>query len=186
MPTTPPGIHELMDDPQFRAYMKKIPPTHHANVGGEPWRLWVNATEGRWLTRTYASYPDVWPVFLKHFRDGRDVTITSRRVFYAPPGEWYRVKVRKPRRPTPDDKSTTQVVIETRWRQTFFWDGLDLHWCGRCRRPVYWMPLFPDHHALRKYPAVSTEDNVRCMICGIRWVATPDISQMVKMEAKPS
>lgn len=185
VPTTPPAIRVLMDDPIFRAYMKKAPYLPLNLRTGEPWQLWVNAGQGRWLTRTYASYRDVWPVFVKRFRT-EDTTITSRRVFFAPPGEWFRVKVRKTRRPTPEDKSTTKMVIEWRWRQLFFWDAVDLHWCGRCRRPVYWMPLFADHHALRRLPAVSEEDNYRCVICGIRWIATPDISQMVRMEVRPS
>ena len=47
------------------------------------------------------------------------------------------------------------------------------------------MPLFADHHALRRLPAVTDDDNFRCLICGIRWIAQPDISNMVKMEPKP-
>ena len=113
---------------------------------------------------------------MKYFRmEGYDPTITSRRVFYAPPGEWYNVKVRL-NKPTPSGKTHR---IETRWRQLFFWDT-GLEWCGRCRRPVYWMPLFADHHALKRYPAVSEEDNRRCTICGIRRVAMPPIVQMEK------
>lgn len=188
MPSNIPRMRTLMEDPLFRAYMKKVPPRHQANATGEPWQIWVDRGEGRWGTRTYPTYADVWGAFLTHYRatDRRDVTITSRRLFYAPPGEWYKVKVRHARRPTPDDPSKTKIVIETRWRQLFFWAETDLHWCGRCRRPVYWMPLFENHHALRRFPAVTEEDNYRCIICGIRWIANPDISQMVKMEARPS
>lgn len=188
MPTNIPPMRALMDDPAFRAYMKRVPPAHPANKTGEPWQVWVETPSHTWLTGTYATYREVWPVFLGRFRDpskAHDVTITSRRVFYAPPGEWYRVKVRKQRRPTPDNPATSHVVVEHRWRQTFFWDGSDLHWCGRCRRPSYWMPLFTNHHALRRLPAVSTEDNYRCIICGIRWITQPDINQMMTMEVKP-
>lgn len=180
---TVPSIHALMDDPIFRAYMKRVPPATHANNGGEPWQIWVRTVSSKWLTRTYPTYRDVWPVFIAKFRDTvdtADVTITSRRVFYAPPGEWYKVKVRKPRRPTPDDKSTTRIVVEDRWRRLFHWDT-GLEWCGRCRRPVYWQPLFTTHHALRRMPAVTEDDNLRCIICGIRWVAMPRISEMVRM-----
>lgn len=188
MPTTPPAMRSLMEDPLFRAYMKK-PPVLPVNLRtGDPWQLWVSRGQGRWGTAVRSTYADAWTMFLHHYRagDGRDVTLLSRRVFYAPPGEWFRCKVRKTRRPTPEDKSTTKIVVEWRWRQTFFWDGLDLHWCGRCRRPVYWMPLFRDHHALRKLPAVSEEDNYRCLICGIRWISTPDISHMTRVEVRPS
>jgi hypothetical protein len=175
-----PTIRDLMDDPAFRSYMKRNPPQHHANATGEPWQLWLRTPEGRWKTKTYAEYREVWPVFVRAFRDpemAADVTITSRRIMYAPPGENYRVKVRKKRRPTPDDKSTTQVVAETRWRQTFFWD-IGLEWCGRCRRPVHWQPLHAGHHAIKRQPAMTPDENLRCIICGIRWCAMPDIDQM--------
>lgn len=183
MPRKLPNIHNLMEDPRFRAYMKTRPARHPANTFGDPWQVWVDRGEGRWGTTFRATYENVWDVFLHHYRagDGRDVTVVSRRVFYAPPGEWYRVKVRRARQipghPTHD--------IVWRWRQLYFWDDLDLHWCGRCRRPTYWMPLFETHHALRRMPAITDEDNIRCIICGIRWIAQPDISQMVKMEVRP-
>lgn len=189
MPSNIPTMRALMDDPIFRAYMKTAPRRLHAHQNGNPWRVWVNRGNGRWATAEYPSYADAWRMFVPQYRrsaeDGRDVTIVSKRTFYAPPGEWYRVKVRHPRRPTPDNPATSKVVVETRWRQKFFWDSVDLHWCGRCRRPVYWMPLFPDHHALRKAPAYTDEDNYRCQICGIRWIATPGIDQMTRVEARP-
>jgi hypothetical protein len=172
----------LMDDPAYRAYMKTVPITTPQLAHGEPWQLWLRREDdGKWLTRRYTSYREVWPVFVAKFRDpAYDPTITSRRVFFAPPGEWYDVRVKKPRKPTPADKRTTVVVTETRWRQTFFWDGYDLEWCGRCRRPVFWQALWPGHHAIRLMPAMTTEDNVRCVICGIRRIAMPPIDQMVR------
>lgn len=178
-----PNIHNLMEDPLFRQYMKTRPPAHPANKTGDPWQLWVDRGQGRWGTTLRPTYGDVWSVFLHHYRagDGRDVTVVSRRVFYAPPGEWYRVKVRLPR-PTP---TGTTHRLEWRWRQLYFWDDLDLSWCGRCRRPTFWMPLFSNHHALRRMPALTDEDNLRCVICGIRWVAMPDIKQMVRLEHAP-
>jgi hypothetical protein len=181
MPTTPPTIQALMDDPLYRAYMKRPPRLPQNLRTGEPWRLWVHQGAGRWGTTQRPTYADAWQVFLTHYKAGRDVTIVSKRVFYAPPGEWYRVKVRRARQ-VPGQATHN---IETRWRQLWFSDAIDLHWCGRCRRPVYWMPLFADHHALRKFPAVTDDNNYRCVICGIRWISQPDIRQMVKMEAIP-
>ncbi len=188
VPSRIPTMRSLMEDPIFRAYMKRVPPAYGVNVAGTPWQIWVETPAHKWLTQVYPTYRDVWPPFVRKLRDPEftgDVTITSRRVFYAPPGKWYRVKVRRPRRPTPDNPATTKLVIEPRWRQTFFWDGTDLHWCGRCRRPVYWMPLFANHHALRRMPAITEDDNVRCVLCGIRWITMPEVPQMVKMEAMP-
>lgn len=177
-----PSIRTLMDDPIYREYMKRVPPVAHANTSGEPWQIWVRTEDGKWLTRTFATYRDVWPVFVKRFRDPStaDVTITSRRVFYGPPGEYYNVKVRRPRRPTPDDASTTKVVVEQRWRKLMTWDA-GLEWCGRCRRPVYWQPLFANHHALKRFPTITDDENMRCTVCGIRWCATPALDQMVRL-----
>lgn len=170
------SIRQLMDDPIYRAYMKKVPPVekHNANPA---WQLWVNPEGNRWLTATYQTYRDAWPTFTGQFKQGREATLTSRRVFYAPPGEFKVVKV-KLARPTP---SGTTHRIEERWRQTFFWDDYRAEWCGRCRRPVTFRPLFETHHALKRWPVVSDEDNMRCPICGIRRSAQPSIDQMVKL-----
>lgn len=176
MATTPPRMRVLLDDPVFRAYMKKVPPDHPANMTGEPWQLWVRTAEGRWLTRKFETYRDAWPRFVSSMKAHSDVSLTSRRVFYAPPGEFYRVKVRLAK---PTASGVTHRT-ETRWRQLFRWEvGLD--WCGRCRRPVYWQPLSRSHHSLRSAPAMTTEDNIRCMFCGIRWIATPSVDTMVKL-----
>lgn len=180
MPSNNIRMRALLEDPLYRAYVKRAPRAHQANATGEPWQLWVETGNHKWLTKTYHTYAEAWPVFVRQHRSGNDPTITSRRLFYAPPGEWYRVKVRRARQ-IPGQPTHN---IEWRWRQLFFWPETDLHWCGRCRRPVFWMPLFSSHHALRRMPAVSEEDNYRCTICGIRWIANPSIEQMTKMEAK--
>jgi hypothetical protein len=173
-----PTMRALMDDPIFKAYMKKIPRLHHANTYGDPWQVWVRTLEGKWRTGQFPTYRDVWPVFVKALRtdSAADVCLTSRRVFYAPPGEWRRVKVK--RKPTAINPSP--YLIEQRWRQTFQWDA-GLEWCGRCRRPSYWMPLHDKHHALRRQPAITYDDNERCVYCGIRWIAMPSVDDMEKV-----
>ncbi|MET0416524.1 MAG: hypothetical protein ABW022_10945 [Actinoplanes sp.] len=179
-------MKQLLDDPIYRAYMKRAPANREPHNPAPAWQLWVETAEHKWLTKTYASYVDGWRAGVARYRLGDDFTLTSRRVFYAPPGEWYRVKVRRQKAyVNPSTGEVRTHDVQTRWRQTWFWDDLNLNWCGRCRRPVVWMPLFSFHHALKRLPAVTEEDNYRCIICGIRWIAQPDISQMVKMEPKP-
>ena len=39
------------------------------------------------------------------------MTLVSRRVFFAPPGEWYRVKIR-------NDRMASGWKLDWRWRQT--------------------------------------------------------------------
>lgn len=176
-------MRALMADPIYRDYIKKVPPIE-ANNANPAWVLWVNRENtNRWLTGTYQTYRDAWPVFVaKHKAGGYDATITSRRVFYAPPGEMYKVRVKlaTPRKhPTTGEVTTHRV--EERWRQTFHWDDYRAEWCGRCRRPVTFQPLFETHHALSRWPVVSDEDNMRCPVCGIRRSAQPWISHMVKL-----
>jgi hypothetical protein len=182
-----PSMRSLMEDPLFRQYMKK-PPRLPMNLRtGNPYQLWVRRENGNWGTTLRPTYADAWRVFLHHYKAGdRDVTLMSRRVFFAPPGEWYRVKIRLDKaRVSPSTGEVTTHRLEWRWRQLFFWDDTDLHWCGRCRRPVYWQPLYEGHHAIRRMVAFTEEDNYRCNICGIRYVATPLIEHMEKMERRP-
>lgn len=175
-------MRELMDDPIYRAYMKKVPPT---DFNPNPaYVLWVNVDNtNRWLTGTFQDYRSVWPEFVKRHRAGNyDATISSRRTFYAPPGEYRTVKVKLA---TPRTNPQTGVVtthrVEQQWRQTFSWDDWRDEWCGRCRRPVSFRPLFETHHALSRWPVVSDEDNMRCPICGIRRSAQPPVSHMVRL-----
>lgn len=173
-------MRELMNDPVYRAYMKRVPPV---DFNPNPaFILWVDSGNNRWLTSTFQDYRAVWPVFVAQHKLGRDATITSRRTFYAPPGEWRRVKVKlaTPRK-NPHTGEVTTHRIEDQWRQTFTWPDWREEWCGRCRRPVQFVPLFETHHALRRFPVVSDEDNMRCPICGIRRSAQPPLSHMVKL-----
>jgi DNA-directed RNA polymerase subunit RPC12/RpoP len=174
-------IRQLMDDPIYRAYLKQAPQESPIATQSPAWQLWVRTPDNRWLTRQYGSYRDAWPVFVARYRAGDDPTIVARRKFYAPPGEWYKVRVRKQRKPTPSDPSTSFVKIEDRWRQLFFWDDPFLEWCARCRRPVRFQSLFETHHALSRWPVVSDEDNMRCPVCGIRRSALPSsFDQMIR------
>lgn len=173
-------MSKLMNDPIYRAYMKRNLPTDGAPTPA--WILWVKTPDNRWLTKTYTSYADAWPMFVRQFRAGSDPTITAKRTFYAPPGEFRKVRVKLA---TPRKHPTTGAVsthrLDSQWRQTFHWDDWNLEWCGRCRRPVQFVPLFETHHALSRWPVVSDEDNIRCPICGIRRSAQPPISHMVKL-----
>jgi hypothetical protein len=186
MPSNVPTMRTLLDDPVYRAYVKRVPPIPDKHNPLPAWQLWIETPEHKWLTKNFLTYADAWRVGVARYKTGCDFTLTSRRMFYAPPGEWYRVRTKRRtpyKNPHTGEVRTHDVV--TRWRQTWYWPELDLNWCGRCRRPTYWMPLHDGHHALRRLPAISPDDNYRCLICGIRWIAQPDIAQMVKVEAKP-
>lgn len=185
MATAPPTIHELMDDPVFREYMKRRPPTtvqlgrdarpHPALTTGHPYGIWLHMDDGRWKTGTFATYEDAWTVFRRAFKTStvRDVSLFSRRVFFGPPGEWRKFKRRR--------KDGGFDIVE-RWVRTFAYHTPGLEWCGRCRRPSSFRMLFPDHHALRRQPCLTVDEPLRCWYCGIRHVAMPAPEHMEIIE----
>ena len=187
MRVTPPTIRDLLDDTIYRAYVRQVPARtvtyagvtrpHPAFTFPGAWGVWARTEAGRWRTGTFDAYPDAWRTTVKAYRnpDIADVALVSRRVFYGPPGEWYKVRVKVP--PRQGQPATTR--IEERWRVTFHWDS-GLEWCARCRRPSAFRNLTPDHHALRHAIAIS-EDNGggRCVFCGIRSAALPDIDTLI-------
>lgn len=172
----PPTIFELLGDPVYRAYAKRNPPAHPLLLsGGNPWQVWARTTEGRWRTGLFPTYADAWRVVVKHYKQhtAEDIVLVSRRVFYGPPGEWRKVRVRVPARG--NQPPTTR--IEERWYPTYHWDaGLD--WCGRCRRPTVYRKLHHTHHALKRQPCLTDDEPERCMYCGMRRAGAPSLDMM--------
>lgn len=139
----PPRLAELLDDPQYRAYMLVIPRLAANLRHGQPWAVWARKTTGSWMGGMFADYRDAWTVTLKYMRHPsiEDVAIVSRRQMFNPPAG----------------------LMIALW---------DYEWCGRCRRPTSYATR-PHHHALRTSPAVTTDDDSRCYYCGMRRVAQP-------------
>jgi len=178
---TPPPIGELLDDPVYRAYVTRIPDAS-ANLSlavGEPWQVWVRKADDRWMTGKFATYPGAWNTLVRAHRSGKatDIALVSRRVFFAPPGTWeeYKVKVVNPR------TKEKRIEIRERWVNTFGWDPF-FEWCGRCRRPTVFRNLHWTHHALRQQPCLTDDEPYRCVFCGIRRAAQPDIDVMTRIE----
>jgi len=164
---TPPTMAELLRDPTFAAYMEHPPHSRHPGLlMPGAWRLWAVTTAGGWKTKLYDDYPQRELNTLLGDSRVRDVAVTSRRVFFSPPGEWeeYKVKVTTPTGP--------RIELRERWVPTFRWDR-GLSWCARCRRPSLFMNWSPDHHALRLQPALTDDAPARCYYCGIRYAGLP-------------
>lgn len=146
----PPTIHMLLEDPIYRAFVKRNA-DHQLAVNlrqGEPWQVWARTTEdpARWRGARFSSYPDAWASLVKAVRNRAryaDVTIVSRRQLFTPPPGLNR---------------------ET-WPRQF-------EWCGRCRRPSYFA-YRPRHHALRDAPVLTEDDPYRCFYCGVRRAFMP-------------
>lgn len=170
---TPPTMHELLDDPIYRAYVKRVPQTTvkgrplPALTTGNPWQIWARTNDGKWKTGQFATYRDAWLIVVKGIRNVNvaDVALVSRRVFFGPPGHWEKYHARNPR--------TGVSEVYERWVIDYHWDT-GLEWCPRCRRPSMFRRLNPSHHALRRQPTLTDDDPFRCVFCGIRRAAFPD------------
>lgn len=85
MPAT---MRDLLKDPAYRKYVMTVPRPHPLLVHGDPWQVWVRTVEGRWRTGLFADYKAAWATVVQKVRDTAgtaDVTLTSRRVMFAPP-----------------------------------------------------------------------------------------------------
>src|SRR5688500_13269327 len=118
----PPTLNNLLEDPVYRAYVKRVPFLPENLRHGSPWAVWAQRTNGRWAGGMFATYADAWRVVVKAVRSEnvRDVALVSRRwLFSAPEG--------------------------------FVWDDRTFEWCGRCRRPTTFVTQYT-HHALKGVP----------------------------------
>jgi hypothetical protein len=139
----PPHLRVLLEDPEYRAYMKVIPNLAPNLRSGQPWAVWARKTTGAWSGGKFADYREAWAVVIKAMRNPayEDVAIISRRQMFGPP-------------------------------DLFWWDQFHYGWCGRCRRPSSFA-IRPNHHGLRDSPVWDNEVKDRCYFCGISRSAMP-------------
>jgi hypothetical protein len=172
----PPTMHELMDEPAFAAYVDTAPDVmldygrghvvpHPALTIGNPWMVLVHTTAGTVRVGKLPTYDRALDVFHRMLDDAADVTLVSRRVFFAPPGHWVA------RRRKTIVGGETKIITEETWTDSITWPGYD--WCPRCRRPSLFRVLPPTHHAFKLSPMLTDDDPARCVMCGIRSVALP-------------
>jgi hypothetical protein len=141
----PPTIHQLLQDPVIKTMYRTIPEVPPSLAWGQPWQLWAVTHEGRWGTKRFATYREVWSRAVELIRNPdkyADVSIVSRRVLYPPP-------------------------------PFYDWTTREGRWCCRCRRPSEFRTWPDSHHALRSQPALATDEPYRCYYCGIRRAGQP-------------
>lgn len=143
---TPPTIRDLLQEPEFRAFMKKRPVLPEHLQTGNPWRVWLKTVRNTWIQREFPTYDDAWSQVVAAVRQPEeyaDAALVSKRVLYAPPA------------------TLALYLDEATWK--------NMTWCGRCRRPTRWL-YTPSgkHHAVRNYPVITYEDAHRCYYCGQR------------------
>jgi hypothetical protein len=163
---SPPTMVELLDIPVFREYMEAHPTSRNPGLMRPgAWWVWARMTDGTWKRGTFDDYGRAWDVAQRYLaRDTvADVAVVSKRVLFAPPGEWRKFRQRRP------DGSST--IVE-RWVPTYT-VPIGLEWCARCRRPSTFRHWSATHHALRLQPTLATDEPLRCYYCGIRRAGLP-------------
>lgn len=144
IPMTPPTLRSLVDDPLYRAYVRKVPSLPATLRHGEPWNVYVLTSQGKWKKGKFATYQQAWPVVMRALRDKDgvvDVSLVSVRWPFYPP-------------------------------DNYVWDDAFFPWCYRCRRPSRF-DYCTSHHALLSAPVLTEDDPFRCFYCGVRRAYAP-------------
>lgn len=149
-------IRELLKDPLYKKWFSTVPKLPPDSAHTPPWRIYVQAEEGgSWARTETGGYVKAYRYVAKHIRDYHDICIQSKRHEFRPP--------------VVKDKSTGK---------RHYWPCPVGHrWCPYCRRPTVFT-YFSRHHLFsgRNGFSTGTSGYKRCVICGIRLVATKDYS----------
>lgn len=133
-------FRELLQDPIFKAWMKKVPTLRANPAKGEPWRVY-GKTDGYWGKKEFFHYPQAFNWVARHLSRLEDCAIHCKRQPFRPP------------------------VVKDSHGLKHNWPMPPKHrWCGLCRRPTVF-GYFNKHHAL---PGVLAPYERRCSICGVR------------------
>jgi len=142
----PPTWDELMKDPIYSAWAKRVPRLPVNVAHGEPWMIVARrrseAPGSTWALKNMPVYADAYRRARRMMSTRRDefedIAIVSKRMLFRPP-------------------------------IGFSWNTNRYSWCGRCRRPSVFQPAFR-HFALRNAPVLAEIDIERCYYCGAREV----------------
>lgn len=140
----PPNWDELMEDPIYSAWVRRVPRLPLNVSHGQPWlivaRRRPEASGATWATKNMSVYADAYRRVRRMMLAGEfeDIAIVSKRMLFRPP-------------------------------IGFTWNTNRYSWCGRCRRPSVFQHSW-SHFALRGAPVLAEIDVQRCYYCGAREV----------------
>lgn len=142
---------ELLEDPLYKAWLKKEPRITMPITQEKPWRVWVQKKRGGpWARADFKSYPKAWKFMRQHMKLGiHDCALGARVLFFKPP--------------------VVSKVSGGKKAKRYHVPGMPgqnpaHRWCPLCRRPTIWT-TFTKHHALPKHYKIAGYV-VRCAICG--------------------
>lgn len=133
---------------------------------GQPWRVYGQRHEGgKWAKKDFLRYKDAFKFLKPRLSTYRDISITSKRLSFAPPGRVVRIK----RGGEPVMVKTANGFIQ-KTKIVAVSPPPGHLWCIYCRRFTVFT-WFMTHHAFpRQYWSISDQSTRRCCVCGIREV----------------
>lgn len=143
-------MRQLLEDPIYRAWIRKIPTARFFYPSGKPWRLWVQReTGGGWAMQDFKSYAKAFNHMNRLLKQGvHDAALGCKGEEFKPPV----VKDKK--------------VNKRRYHiPAFPGQNAGHRWCGYCRRPTIFA-YFKRHHALPGRDITNYDR--RCAVCGHR------------------
>ncbi len=157
-------IHELLEDPVYKAYFCKVPNGRLLNPHHRPWRVFIQKKDGKWGKKDFAKYSDAFKFLKKWLPHCHDAAIMSKARRYDPPTRFVALKKHgKPLYVMGSDgvkRRKTKMVV---WQPKLFAGDEHHDWCPYCRRPTI-RAWFSKHH---NFPSgIYNTSELRCVICG--------------------
>jgi hypothetical protein len=140
----PPTWDELMSDPIYAGWVRRVPKLPENVAHGEPWMIVARrrseAPGTTWALKNMPVYADAYHRARRLLKSDEfeDVAIISKRMLFRPP-------------------------------IGFSWNTNRFSWCGRCRRPSVFQHSWK-HFALKGAAVFAEINTERCHYCGAREV----------------
>ncbi len=159
-------IKELLRDPQYREYFKKIPklPPHYTPEN-LPWKLIIlKKGETAWRSKKFGTYQEAFAGLKTVLPTIDNAAINCRPLGFMPPIRTVRVKgkyemVRGHKR---------QVIRSLVWKPKLGADMEPHQWCPHCRRPtIFRYATRAVTRSQSQFVMPASEPALRCVICGV-------------------
>lgn len=167
-------IHELLQDKQYKEFFLRAPamPVVYRQQQMLPWRVYIQReVDGAWAKKDLPTYREAFALFRRYKPEIHDAAIMSRAVAFAPPHRLVRIRGQYREVVRKGKKEKVQVTKLVVWKPKLPQEESPHQWCTYCRRPTVFR-YFSKHHAFGKNMNI-TQDELRCMICGIRLDGLP-------------
>ena len=150
--------------PALKKYTLQLPQVYNLPGSAPSWRVYAQKHDGGgWAMKDFQQYKEAFAFFKANRNKYHDMSITSKRRSYDPPGRIVRItRNGQPvmvKTPTGTHQQTKLVPIAA---------PADHRWCMFCRRFTVF-GWFNSHHAFRGEMKLMMDPSIRrCTVCGIR------------------